>query len=86
MAKSITIQPQKCCDGEEQGGEAQRRDILSILGDFRKGVPEEVTYKLRELKGVDVVQMEVGRDVVGSGLFQREKRTSREAHCLEESW
>lgn len=56
-----------------RAGEAQRRGILSTVVRFREGVPEKVTHQVRELKGVGVIQMEMGRGVVGIGLFQREK-------------
>lgn len=56
---------------------------MSIFVDFREGVPEEVTHELRKTKGVDVIQIEMERGVVGTGLFQRKKR---EAQCLEISW
>lgn len=66
---------------KNRAGKAERRGILSIFVDFRESVPEEVTHELRKLKGVDVViQMEMGRGVVGTGLFQGKKR---EAPCLE---
>lgn len=46
---------------------------MSTMVDFREGVPEKVTHQVRELKGAGVIQMEMGRGVVGIGLFQREK-------------
>lgn len=49
---------------------------MSIFVDFREGVPEEVTHELRKTKGVDVIQIEMERGVVGTGLFQRKKRES----------
>lgn len=66
--------------GKNRTGEAQRRGILSTMVDFREGVPEEVTHKLRALKGMDIIQMEMGRGVVGLDCSrEREKRACREA-------
>lgn len=50
---------------------------------FRKGGPEEVTCKLREQVGVEVIWVEMGRGVAGTGEFQREKRICWEAQDSE---
>lgn len=72
--------------GRNWAGEAHGRGVSDTPVGFREGIPEEATCKLREQKGVEVNQMEMGRGVVGIGKFQREKRTCRGAQCLETLW
>lgn len=65
----IITQHIKCWVGEEQGLRGQRGGASSPqLCVSEKGV----TYTLREPRSMDVIRMEVGRGVVGVGLFQKE--------------
>lgn len=63
--------------------QAQGKGLSSTLVGFRKGGPEEVTRKLREQVGVEVIWVEMGRGVAGTGEFQREKRICWEAQDSE---
>ena len=62
-------------------GGTNKRGIAFMHVDFREGVPEEMTHKLRGQKDVDGIQMSMGRGEVGLDC-SREKKACREAQYL----